>query len=212
MKTASRNNLEQDLRNKCRNVLPVILTIFSLMQLTTDRLFLRPILASDVAAVYAYRSDAEANRYQSSVHLTERDTTDFIHGCASEFGIEGTWFQLAIVSRTTGKVIGDLGLHTIAGERAAVELGITLDRRNWGRGYAHESITGLLTLLFEKHGILRVVARIDARNSRVVRLLERLGFAPEPLPETPSKNQVCATEEMLYSLSHQEFQPAKHLR
>jgi RimJ/RimL family protein N-acetyltransferase len=85
----------------------------------------------------------------------------------------GFW---AVEERATGALVGDAGLErTLRGE---VELGYTLARAVWGRGYATEA--GELCLAEARElGLRELVGLVDVRNPASVRVLERLGFHPD---------------------------------
>ena len=85
----------------------------------------------------------------------------------------GFW---AVEERATGALVGDAGLErTPSGE---VELGYTLARAAWGRGYATEA--GELCLAEARElGLGELVGVVDARNPASLRVLEKLGFHPD---------------------------------
>ena len=80
---------------------------------------------------------------------------------------------LAVVERESGAVIGDGGLHPLGGD---VELGYTLARAAWGRGYATELGRALLAYAFGELGAERVVAQVEPDNAASRRVLEKLGM------------------------------------
>lgn len=59
------------------------------------------------------------------------------------------------------------------------ELGYTFNASFQGKGYATESIMGMLKYAFETLGVRRIFAEIDTRNSKSVNLVERLGMRRE---------------------------------
>jgi [ribosomal protein S5]-alanine N-acetyltransferase len=80
----------------------------------------------------------------------------------------------AVVERESGALIGDAGLYrTPAGE---VELGYTLGRPWWGRGYATEAAGAWLETAFGRLGIGEVVALAEPANVASLRVLEKLGM------------------------------------
>jgi RimJ/RimL family protein N-acetyltransferase len=80
----------------------------------------------------------------------------------------------AVVERESGALIGDAGLYrTPAGE---VELGYTLGRPWWGRGYATEAAGAWLETAFARLGIDAVVALAEPANTASLRVLEKLGM------------------------------------
>jgi len=46
----------------------------------------------------------------------------------------------------------------------------------WAKGYAFESLEKVLKHLFEKEGIEKILAETQAKNSRSIKLLKKLGF------------------------------------
>ena len=60
-----------------------------------------------------------------------------------------------------------------------VEIGYSLARPHWRKGYAREAVSRLLDLLFREEGNRRVFADTDPDNVGSNTLLERLGFVCE---------------------------------
>jgi RimJ/RimL family protein N-acetyltransferase len=59
------------------------------------------------------------------------------------------------------------------------EIGYTIARGHWARGYATEAVRGLVEYAFGTLDLNRVEADIDPRNAASARLLERVGFRRE---------------------------------
>ena len=147
--------------------------------LHTQRLTLRPIQATDKAAVFDYRSDAETNKYQGWIPKTEKEVEDFIAKNHTEFNLPDTWFQLVIIEKESEKIIGDMGIHFIGTENQQVELGCTLNKTFQNKGYATEALRGIIDFLFKELKKHRIVTSIDPENESSIRLVERLGFRKE---------------------------------
>ena len=145
--------------------------------LHTDCLQLRPITKQDAKAVFAYRSDAVTNQYQSFIPKNIDEVYDFIENCEPELDEEGTWFQLVIIHTESDQVIGDLGIHTL--DDAQVELGVTIAKEYHGKGYAYEAMMNVMDFLFTQQKKHRIIASIDPRNKASKSLIERLGFRKE---------------------------------
>lgn len=150
------------------------------IELETRRLLLRPIKPTDSEAVFNYRSDAEINKYQGWIPKSGEDVRDFInHRICKQINVAGTWFQLVIIQKNVCSVIGDIGIHFDAEDHSLAELGITLDWRHQGKGYAREALTVIIDYLFQKLHKQKLVASIDPRNASSIKLFERLGFEKE---------------------------------
>ena len=83
---------------------------------------------------------------------------------------------LAVTERATGAVIGDGGLHPMGGVGPDVELGYTLARAVWGRGYATELGRALIEYAFTELGVPRVVAQVEPANHASRKVLAKLGM------------------------------------
>ena len=147
--------------------------------LETERLLLRRLRGSDLVAFLAYRNDPEVSRYQSWEGCTEAEARDMIQALEREEPFApGEWFQFAVELKATGKLVGDLGFRVGEDGRQA-EVGYTLAREHWGRGYASEAVSRLLDHAFTDLGLHRVHATCDQENAPSVAVLERLGLRRE---------------------------------
>jgi RimJ/RimL family protein N-acetyltransferase len=147
----------------------------------TERLRLRPFAADDLAAFVAYRSEPEVARYQSwDTSFSMADAERFLASQQDvELGTPGGWVQLAAVDRRTGELCGDCAVHVVADQPGTAEVGVTFAPAHQGSGLASEALGAVITELFATHGLHRIYAQADDRNTAVHRLLERLGFRCE---------------------------------
>lgn len=148
--------------------------------LTSRRLILRPLLASDAVGLCGYRSDPQVARYQSWTSFTEADAIALISEQEDlEPDLPGTWLQLALIDTASNTMVGDCGLHFLASDTTQVELGITLSRSHQRRGYGAEAVRCVLAYLFDELGKHRVFAITDADNHAAAALFRRLSFRQE---------------------------------
>lgn len=149
------------------------------MKLESKRLILRPISESDRQEIFEYRSDNETNKYQSWIPKTIVDVETFIGRISKQINEPGTWFQFVIIEKQTRKIIGDLGIHFFDKENNQVEIGCTLNKSFQNYGFATESIKRVIDFLFNDLNKHRIIASIDPRNEKSIRLVERIGFRKE---------------------------------
>ncbi len=147
------------------------------MHIETERLILRPLNQKDTHRLFAYRSNKEANKYQSWIPMNPQDVTDFLARTARDFNQPGTWFQLGIERKEQQDLIGDIGIHFV--DEQQVELGCTLDQEYQGKGFATEALHALIGHLFSEENKHRITASIDPDNTASIRLVEGLGFRKE---------------------------------
>ncbi|MGE3268204.1 MAG: GNAT family N-acetyltransferase [Chloroflexota bacterium] len=86
---------------------------------------------------------------------------------------------VAIVERQTRRIVGGSGLHRIDWQHRLFEIGYWLRTDAEGRGYAQETVQLLTRLAFDELDANRVQVRMDTRNERSRRVVERLGFVHE---------------------------------
>lgn len=175
------------------------------MHLETERLLIRDLTLDDKQAVFNYRSDAEANKFQSWIPETLEDVEQFIERNNKEFNQPESWYQVLITEKDSKAVIGDIGIHFFGSENLQAELGITLNKDFQGRGYASEALKGVINFLFgdlKKH---RIMASVDPENIDSLKLMERIGFRKEGhfVKSLFWKNNW--TDDVIYALLREEW-------
>jgi RimJ/RimL family protein N-acetyltransferase len=146
----------------------------------SDRLILRQVKAEDADAIFGYRSNAIINQFQGWIPETIEDVCDFIRDKVSAvIDQHDTWFQLAIIRKDTGELIGDVGIHFLESGSLQVEIGCTLNFNQHGNGFATEALTETVNFLFRNLNKHRVIASIDPRNEKSIKLVERIGMRKE---------------------------------
>lgn len=158
----------------------------------TERLILRRFTAGDIDPFLSYRCDPQVARYQSWSVLSYDEAQSFIDEMnAAVIGIPGEWFQIAIARRKSNLLIGDIGIQIDANEPETVEIGITLDRKAQGKGYAQEAIQAMIGLLFESGKITKIVGITDIRNQPSIQLLTRIGMSLTASSEVEFQGKRC---------------------
>ena len=146
------------------------------MELFTSRLHLRPFTAADRDAIHAIYTDPEVMRHVGhGAHRTIAETVAALRTYAEVLADRGYSF-VAVTERVGGALVGDAGLHPLGGRGPDIELGYTLARWAWGRGYATELGTALVEHAFGQLGAERVVAQVEPANRASRHVLEKLGM------------------------------------
>lgn len=137
------------------------------MELRTERLLLRPARADDLEAMHAILSDPRAMAYWSSTPHEQIDQTrDWLASMLAIRPGEGEDF----IVEHEGQLIGKAGLWRFP------EIGYILHPDHWGHGFAGEALSVVLDRAFDVHGLPKVVADVDPRNTGSLKLLTGLGF------------------------------------
>ncbi|KAM9985419.1 hypothetical protein ACTFIZ_008953 [Dictyostelium cf. discoideum] len=147
----------------------------------TERLILRDMKFEDKYDIFEYRSDAETNKYQSWIPNSLDDVEEFIKRNPNEFNKPNTWYQILIICKENNCIVGDIGIHfiDICSNNKQVEIGITLNKKYQKRGYAFESLNGIIQYLFKTLNKHRITASVDPNNINSIRLFEQLHFRKE---------------------------------
>lgn len=149
----------------------------------TERVRMRLLTEADVDAVHSYQSRDDVCRYllfeprdRDAVEAKVRE-----HVTHSVLENDGDYLQLAVERLADGRVLGDMYITVKSAENQTIELGWTFHPDAHGQGYASECAAALLRLAFEQMGAHRVIAELDPRNDRSIRLCRRLGMREEAL-------------------------------
>lgn len=144
--------------------------------LHTDRLILRTFRESDIDAYAAMGADPEVMAFLSADGglLSRADSWRQMAMMLGHWELRGygTW---VVEERDTGELVGRVGLHNPEGWPDR-ELGWTIARKFWGRGYAAEAARASIAHAFETLGWTHLVSLIHPDNHRSARLAERLGY------------------------------------
>jgi RimJ/RimL family protein N-acetyltransferase len=155
------------------------------MQLETARLLLRAPHADDAPAYHEIWSDPETTRFVGGTKTREE----------AEAMIERTtchweWYGLGLFTlerKDDARVLGRAGLllwdplRWVNGFRERLEdpveteIGWTLGREHWGRGYATEAATACRDWALGELGLERLISLIARPNTASIRVAEKIG-------------------------------------
>jgi RimJ/RimL family protein N-acetyltransferase len=141
----------------------------------TERLRLRPFTHADLDALHAIWSDPAVGPWVGGAHEHLQESVEELQGDLDHQERHG-FGMWAAEERSTGRLVGELGLQLFEQRGPDVEAGWCLARDVWGRGYATEAMRAWLDAGFEKLGLTRVIAVLLPDNLRSRRVCERLGF------------------------------------
>ncbi|MBR2459800.1 MAG: GNAT family N-acetyltransferase [Clostridia bacterium] len=145
----------------------------------TPRLLLRKIESGDCSDMYCYSSREQTTRYLLwNPHPGEYATRAIIDNLRNAYR-EGTYFELAVVLRETGKMIGTCGITSVDESNFCAEVGYVLSPDYWGQGIAAEAAAVLINFAFCELGAHRVEARFMKGNENSRRVMEKCGMSYE---------------------------------
>lgn len=148
-------------------------------RLATPRLVLRAFQRDDFEAYAAHLADPEARPAQLPV-IDRRGAWRVFAAGFGFWALDGAgWWAIELAA--SGVVVGTVGAffretRVPGAPRSELELGWSLYREHWARGYASEAAAAALAYALPAHGAPRAIAHIDASNLASVRVAERLGM------------------------------------
>ena len=168
--------------------------------LTTERLVLRQLVASDAPALHATLSDPQVMHWWSSgAHSDLAETEAYI-----EFNtaIDAGHLCWAI---TLGDDVA-LGWVILRETRERVgELGYILRRDQWRKGVVREALVRVIEYGFSAKGYRRIYADTDPENTGSIALLEGLGFRREAHLREEWETHIGVRDSYIFGLLHSEW-------
>jgi ribosomal-protein-alanine N-acetyltransferase len=140
---------------------------------------LRPITASDLGAWYSYLSKPVVFEHTSWALASQTELDPFVW--APETFTPSSFLRLAIALRSSGKLVGTIGFHTVSAQNKSAEIAYDLAPEVWGRGIATHLCGRLVSWAHDHVGLVRVQATALETNARSDRVLRRCGFEHEGL-------------------------------
>jgi len=144
----------------------------------TERLLVRQFGFDDFEYFFRLNNDEEVMRYIRPVKNREQALQFFEENLAyyQEFPRYGRW---AMLDRASKHFIGTFMLKPSGVLPGEIELGYALNKENWGKGYATESVFGGLDYAFDRLGLDRLIAITQPNNMISQKVLIKSGFIQE---------------------------------
>lgn len=139
----------------------------------TKRLTLRRFREDDWGDLYDMLSDEETVKYDRESRISSFDGARM----EAERRARDDLCVAVCLGSEGGKVIGSL-VYSLDMDECS-EIGCTINREYWHKGYAREAVEALIEYIFCVEGMYRIEAWCDTRNERAWGLLESIGFVRE---------------------------------
>ena len=177
------------------------------LPIRTARLELRDLVAEDFAGVHRYASDPEVTRYLAWGPNTEAETRAFLLRAKGHAEARPRRdFDLGVVDRSSGELIGGCGLHSRCEAYREYETGYCLRRDWWARGVGSETLAALVAFGFRSLRAHRIYAQVSPGNTASVRILERLRFRLEGHLRRDEFVRQEWHDTLIYALLEEEWQ------
>ena len=153
--------------------------------LHTERLTLRVMNGGDFEAYARIHGDDELQRYLHGKGMTRDEAYRSMSMLVGQWSLRGYGFW-GVVETETKELVGRVGFHNPEGW-PGFELGWTIARDRWGRGYATEAARRALRYAYEDLGQKHVISIIHPENERSIAVAKKIGEAFERETELMGK-------------------------
>ncbi|MFN0183070.1 MAG: GNAT family N-acetyltransferase [Aquabacterium sp.] len=145
-----------------------------------DGITLEPQTAAHAGAMFHVLSDAALYALEGEPPASEAWLRDRFTRLESRASADGSEAWLNWVIRLDDGTLAGYVQATVyrAADTGLADIAYVLASRHWGAGLATRAVQAMIDALVADHGVTRLRAVLKARNSRSLRLLQRLGFQP----------------------------------
>jgi ribosomal-protein-alanine N-acetyltransferase len=175
-------------------------------QLETDRLTLREMTLDDVEFYFRHFNKDEVVEgccFPGPKNL-EAAREELELYCIKPFK-ENRGIRWGIIRKGGNELIGTCGYYDWNKTARWAEIGYDLEPEYWGQGIMTEALRATLKHGFEEMGLNRIQAIIDSKNTRSLRLIQRLGFKQEGVLRQRSYFNGQFKDDVCFSLLRKEW-------
>ena len=147
----------------------------------TPRLELHHIPANGLVALLEEKSDfgAIAGRNFTNPHRVLVDDSGPLGWRVPQVKEDPStnkWFVRLIVLKESLEIIGSTSFHGVPDENGMMEIGIGLDEKFWGKGYAKEALLGMWRWVVTQPGVSILRYTVSPTNIASVKIIQGFGF------------------------------------
>ena len=181
--------------------------LFPMPVLETPRLILRRINLRDAEDIFAYSQDPEVARHvlwDAQKRLSE--AKEFCRWQRRQYRQDepASW---GIVVKETGRLGGTIGYMEYKPDHATVEVGYSLARPLWNRGYMTEALKEVIEYTFSRMDIHRIECQHEADNPASGRVMEKCGMRREGVLRGRLYNKGRYRDMCLYAILRDDPRP-----
>lgn len=174
-------------------------------RLETPRLILRRLEMRDAPDLFDYSRDPQVARHvlwdaQTSVSEARAYVRYMLRRYRA--GEPASW---GIEEKETGRVVGTIGYMWYQRDNNACEVGYSLARRRWNRGYMTEALAEVLRFSFEELGVHRVEAQHEVENAASGAVMRKCGMRKEGTLRGRLYNKGRYVDVDLYAMLREDY-------
>ncbi len=177
----------------------------SAIRLVSKRVLLREVELADVPRLRELLRTREVTRHTYLRYPFRLEDARAYVTTARKWKRRGYGFRLAIVERTTGKVVGGIALFQIDSVNGHGEIGYWLGKPYWGTGLIDHAVRLVLQYAFGKLRLRRIYGHVWTTNAASCRTVERLGFTLEGTLRQSVRWQGWYLDQRVYAILREEY-------
>lgn len=180
---------------------------FPMPTLTTPRLTLRRMTMGDAQDIFEYSRDKEVARHVLwSAQTSLREAKDYCRYMMRRYRADqpASW---GIVLSDTGKLVGTIGYMNHDEDNQSVELGYSLARELWNKGYMTEALARVIDYTFSELDVNRIEAQHELENPASGRVMEKCGMRREGVLRQRLYNKGRFVDVALYAVLREDVRP-----
>ncbi|MCP5095577.1 MAG: GNAT family N-acetyltransferase [Chloroflexi bacterium] len=149
--------------------------------LETERLVLRKFEFSDHHALNQLLGDDEVMESSMEGVMDSKEILHWLGERMEEYKNNNDVNVFGVVDKSSTELIGYCGLFHFSeiDGRPEIEIGYRLIRKVWGCGFATEAAMAVRNYAFSDLQLKRLIALIEPKNKRSIRVAEKLGMSFE---------------------------------
>ena len=184
--------------------------MFSMPEISTDRLILRRMTMKDAQDIFEYSRDPEVARHvlwTAQKHISE--AKEYVRYMTKRYrdDLPSSW---GIIEKKTGKLVGTIGYMTYSEDNNSVEVGYSLAHWLWNGGYMTEALRRVIDYTFEDMEINRIEAQHELTNPSSGRVMEKCGMKKEGVLRQRLYNKGKYVDVALYAILHSDYMKGRH--
>ena len=168
--------------------------------LKTERLILRREKLEDAEILYKFLGcDAEMSKYTgwnpyiTLVSARKKIEEDIRNSENKDFY---SW-----VIQFKDEIVGTIGAYDYEPQTNSIEIGYSIFRNAWGKGYATEALSEVIRYLFEEKSMNKVHAWCHMENTASQKVLEKVGMKREGIKKSSDE---VAIEQVIYGIARDD--------
>lgn len=163
----------------------------------TERLTLRMWREDDFETYARICADPEVMRYLGGKPYTRLEAWRHMAYLVGHWHLRG-YGHWAVEEKTSRQIIGRMGFFNPEGW-PGFEVGWTLARESWGKGFASEGARRMLEYAFTEMGKDHVISLIHPENRASIKVAEKMGEKIE------GQTEVLGIPVLIYGISRKEW-------